>query len=186
MIIARALTFVFFNIPSPFQKTVIANVLSKVSHEHTPDVPALRRLIAEAGGNEEQQKIALSLAFDTCARYVESLVGWIEQEKRQTPSASDQTASFQQEPFIKQEPFINQSPVKQTVEELLLQQHHREDEEPGGFDMDEFMAAVEEGNQRYSRGEANLRNEAVMKRIADGSLLNGRKKMHKSAGPAFE
>lgn len=76
--------------------------------------------------------------------------------------------------------------MKQTVEELLLQQHHREDEEPGGFDMDEFMAAVNEGNQRYSRGEANLRNEAVMKRIADGSLLNGRKKMHKSAGPAFE
>lgn len=179
-------------------KTVIANVLSKVSHEHTPDVPALRRLIAEAGGNEEQQKIALSLAFDTCARYVESLVGWIEQEKRQTPSAaaaaSDQTASFQQEPFIKQEPSIKQSPVKQTVEELLLQQQQQqqqqgEDEESGGdggFDMDEFMAAVEEGDHQVSRGHAGLRNGVVMKRIAEGRLQNGRKKMHKSAGPAFE
>lgn len=83
-------------------KTVIANVLSKVAPSNLPDVAALRRLIEESENSEafgqEQRRAILSTAFDTCAKYIESIVEWIEAEKHQTPPPQSQQQQQQQQP----------------------------------------------------------------------------------------
>lgn len=142
-------------------KTVIANVLSKVAPSNLPDVAGLRSLIeqSEKHFGEEQHRAVLFTSFDTCAKYIESIVEWIETEKHQTPDPRHEKQEHDnQDHHDKQGHHDNRDhDDKQQQQQHLLYEQNREEEE-------------------------QERDDESGKRLARGSLGHDRKKMHKSAG----
>lgn len=112
-------------------KTVIANVLSKVAPSNLPDVAGLRSLIeqSEQHFGEEQHRAVLFTSFDTCAKYIESIVEWIETEKHQTPDPRhDNQDHDNQDHRDKQQQHLSREQNREEEEDEQQQQQQRDDE----------------------------------------------------------